>query len=57
MAAEFPVFSERKRMDAELHRLLHEQRQAQVRESCDRLRELSSALQTMREGEKTHIAR
>jgi PAS domain S-box-containing protein len=51
--------TERKRMETELHRLLHEQRQAQseLRESRDRLRELSSALQTIREEEKTRIAR
>ncbi len=51
--------SERKRMESELRRLLQEQRRAevQVRESRDRLRELSSALQTIREEEKTHIAR
>jgi two-component system sensor kinase len=51
--------TERKRMEAELQRLLHEQRQAEalVRESRDRLRELSSALQTVREEEKTRIAR
>ena len=51
--------TERKRVDAELHRLHHEQQraEAQVRESRDRLRELSSALQTVREEEKTRIAR
>ena len=51
--------TERKRMEAEMLRLLHEQRQAEalVRESRDRLRELSSALQTVREEEKTRIAR
>lgn len=47
------------RMDAELERLLREQRQAEatMRESRDQLRELSSALQTIREDEKTRIAR
>ncbi len=51
--------TERKRMEAELRRSLHEQRRAEVelRESRDRLRELSSALQTIREEEKTRIAR
>lgn len=51
--------TERKRMDAERERLLREQRQAEVlmRESRDQLRELSSALQTIREDEKTRIAR
>jgi PAS domain S-box-containing protein len=39
--------------------ILHEQRQAEtaLRESRDRLRELSAALQTIREEEKTRIAR
>lgn len=51
--------SERKRMEKELMRVLQEQRQAEaeVRESRDRLRELSAALQTIREEEKTRIAR
>ncbi|HTD89123.1 MAG TPA: PAS domain S-box protein, partial [Burkholderiales bacterium] len=55
----FRDITERKRMEAELHRLHDEQRHAvvQVRESRDRLRELSSALQTIREEEKTRIAR
>lgn len=58
-SAIFRDITERKRMEAELQRLLHEQRQAQaqLRESRDRLRELSSALQTIREEEKAHIAR
>ena len=58
-SAIFRDISERKRMEEELRRLVHEQRQAQalVRESRDRLRELSSALQTIREEEKTRIAR
>jgi PAS domain S-box-containing protein len=51
--------TERKRIEAELRRLLHDQQraEAEARESRDRLRELSSALQTIREEEKTHIAR
>ncbi len=51
--------TERKRMQDELQRLLHEQREAQsqLRESRDQLRELSSALQTIREEEKARIAR
>ncbi len=51
--------TERKRMETELRRLHHEQQraEAQLRESRDRLRELSSALQTIREEEKTRIAR
>lgn len=44
---------------SERMRLLQQQRQAEadLRESRDRLRELSSALQTIREEEKTRIAR
>jgi PAS domain S-box-containing protein len=55
----FRDIGERKRMEAQLRRLLQEQRtaEAEVRESRDRLRELSSALQTIREEEKTRIAR
>jgi PAS domain S-box-containing protein len=51
--------TERKRMEAELRRLHQEQQraEAQMRESRDRLRELSSALQTIREEEKSRIAR
>lgn len=51
--------SERKRMESELRRLIQEQRRAEteLRESRDRLRELSSALQSIREEEKTRIAR
>lgn len=51
--------TERKRMEAQLHSMLQQQRQneAEVRESRDRLRELSAALQTVREEEKTRIAR
>lgn len=51
--------TERKRMEAQLLRSLHDQREAEVevRESRDRLRELSAALQTIREEEKTRIAR
>lgn len=51
--------TERKRTEAKVNRMLLEQRQAEVtlRESRDRLRELSSALQTVREEEKTRIAR
>lgn len=58
-SAIYSDITERKRMEAELHRVLHEQRQAeaQVRDSRDRLRELSAALQTIREEEKTRIAR
>ncbi len=58
-SAIYSDITERKRMEAELHRLLHDQQraEAQVRESRDRLRELSSALQTIREEEKTRIAR
>lgn len=58
-SAIFRDITERKRMEAELQRLHHEQRQAEaiVRESRDQLRELSSALQTIREEEKTRIAR
>jgi PAS domain S-box-containing protein len=58
-SAIYSDITERKRMEAELHRLLHEHQRAevQVRESRDRLRELSSALQTIREEEKTRIAR
>jgi PAS domain S-box-containing protein len=58
-SAVFRDISQCKRMEAELRRLIHEQRQAdaEVRESRDRLRELSSALQTIREEEKTRIAR
>ncbi|MEQ1772531.1 MAG: PAS domain-containing sensor histidine kinase [Burkholderiales bacterium] len=58
-SAIFRDISERKRMETEMQRLIHEQRQAEmeVRESRDRLRELSSALQTVREEEKTRIAR
>ena len=49
----------RKRMEAELQALLGEQRRAEIeaRESRDRLRELSAALQSVREEEKTRIAR
>jgi two-component system sensor histidine kinase UhpB len=55
----FRDITERKRMEAERLRLLHEQRrvEAEVRGSRDRLRELSAALQTVREEEKTRIAR
>jgi PAS domain S-box-containing protein len=58
-SAIYSDITERKRMEAELNRLLEEQRNAEVRlrESRDRLRELSSALQTIREEEKTRIAR
>ena len=51
--------TERMRMQEELQLLHQEQRlaEAEVRESRDRLRELSSALQTIREEEKTRIAR
>jgi PAS domain S-box-containing protein len=51
--------TERKRMEAEVRRSHEQQRraEAELRESRDRLRELSSALQTIREEEKTHIAR
>lgn len=58
-SAIFRDITERKGMEAQLHHLLQEQRQtqAQLRESRDRLRELSSALQSIREEEKTHIAR
>lgn len=49
----------RKRMETELRRLLEEHKQAEIsaRESRDRLRDLTSALQTIREEEKTRIAR
>ena len=58
-SAIYTDITERKRMEAELYRLMHEQRraEAEVRESRDRLRELSAALQTIREEEKTRIAR
>jgi PAS domain S-box-containing protein len=58
-SAIYKDITERKRMEAEVLRLLHDQQraEAQVRESRDRLRELSSALQTIREEEKTRIAR
>ena len=58
-SAIYSDITERKRVEAEMHRLHHEQQraEAQVRESRDRLRELSSALQTIREEEKTRIAR
>ena len=58
-SAIYSDITERKRMEADMHRLLHEQQRADalVRESRDRLRELSSALQTIREEEKTRIAR
>jgi PAS domain S-box-containing protein len=58
-SAIFRDITERKRMEAELQRLIHDQQQAQaqLRESRDRLRELSSALQTIREEEKSRIAR
>jgi PAS domain S-box-containing protein len=58
-SAIYTDITERKRMEAERHRLLHDQQRAEVqlRESRDRLRELSSALQTIREEEKTRIAR
>jgi PAS domain S-box-containing protein len=58
-SAIYSDITERKRTEAELHRLHDEQRkaEAQLRESRDRLRELSSALQTIREEEKTRIAR
>lgn len=51
--------SERKVLEARLHKTLQQQREAEaeVRESRDRLRELSSALQTIREEEKSRIAR
>lgn len=51
--------TEHKRMERELQDSMREQRQAEsdLRESRDRLRELSSALQTIREEEKTRIAR
>lgn len=51
--------TEGKRMEAELRRLLreHQRAEAQARESRDRLRELSAALQTIREEEQTRIAR
>lgn len=51
--------TERKRLEVELNRTVLEQRRAEseLRESRDRLRELSSALQTIREEEKTRIAR
>ena len=55
----FHDITERVRLEAERNRMLHEQRQAEaeVRESRDRLRELSAALQSVREEEKTRIAR
>ena len=58
-SAIYSDITERKRMEAQLHHLHQEQRraEAEVRESRDRLRELSSALQTIREAEKTRIAR
>lgn len=58
-SAIYSDITERTRMEAELHRLLnaHQQAEALARESRDRLRELSSALQTIREEEKTRIAR
>ena len=58
-SAIYSDITERKRMEAQLHNLIHDQQRAEVqlRESRDRLRELSSALQTIREEEKTRIAR
>jgi PAS domain S-box-containing protein len=58
-SAIYTDITERKRVEAELQRLQRDQRRAEaaVRESRDQLRELSSALQTIREEEKTRIAR
>ncbi len=58
-SAIFSDITARKRMEAEMQALLGEQRRAELeaRESRDQLRELSSALQTIREEEKTRIAR
>lgn len=58
-SAIYSDITERKRMEAQMHKLINDQRQAeaQVRESRDRLRELSAALQIIREEEKTRIAR
>lgn len=55
----FRDITERSRVDDELRRLGQEQHRAEMelRESRDRLRELSSALQSVREEEKTRIAR
>lgn len=58
-SAIYAEVTERRRNEMELRRLLADQQQAEAaaRESRDRLRELSSALQTIREEEKTRIAR
>ncbi len=55
----FHDIGERKRMEQELRESLRHQKRAEadVRESRDRLRELSAALQSIREEEKTRIAR
>ncbi len=59
VSAIYRDITERLRMEAELHHLLrvHRRAEAQARESQDRLRELSFALQTIREEEKARIAR